>query len=193
MYDAVCLASGGLDSSLCLHLLKQNNISALPVFINYGQLNLDREFSALQRNCRSGKFSQPVYVDLSGFGAVIKTGLTDRSLRVFEDAFTPNRNLLFLTVAGAVAYSRGVTNIVLGLLSERTVIFPDQTDAFLATAREALLSSLGSRMEIHCPLRDMTKADVVCLAREMGIANVYSCHAGTEAPCGKCIACLEYQ
>lgn len=40
MYDAVCLASGGLDSIVCLHLLRKQGIKALPVFINYGQRNL---------------------------------------------------------------------------------------------------------------------------------------------------------
>jgi tRNA U34 2-thiouridine synthase MnmA/TrmU len=47
MYDAVCLTSGGLDSMVCLHLLRERGIEALPVFINYGQRNLTREFGAL--------------------------------------------------------------------------------------------------------------------------------------------------
>jgi 7-cyano-7-deazaguanine synthase len=45
---------------------------------------------------------------------------------------------------------------------------------------------------VHCPLRDMTKRDVVELARSRGISDFYFCHSGTEIPCGKCIACLEY-
>jgi 7-cyano-7-deazaguanine synthase len=92
-----------------------------------------------------------------------------------------------------VASTRGVRNIVIGLLSERTVIFPDQTDRFLRATEAALTECLGNQIQIHCPLRDMTKADVIRLARERGISGSYSCHSGTEKPCGKCIACLEYR
>jgi 7-cyano-7-deazaguanine synthase len=192
MYDAVCLASGGLDSTLCLNLLRESNIRALPIYINYGQRNHEREWGALSAACAFHRFAEPVYFDFSCFGQIIRSGLTDATLRVNEDAFTPTRNLLFLVLGGAVAYSKGVRNIVLGFLSERTAIFPDQTDRFIRTAEVALTESLGVQIAVHCPLRDMTKQDVVKLAREKGISSFYSCHSGTEEPCGKCIACLEY-
>jgi 7-cyano-7-deazaguanine synthase len=192
MYDAGCLSSGGLDSSVCLHLLRERRLNALPLYINYGQLNYDREWGALVAACAAHRFPQPVVFDFSSFGKIVRSGLTDKKLRINEDAFTPTRNLLFIVLAAAVAYSRGVANIVIGLLAERTTIFPDQSDRFLRTAEAALLESLGVQIAIHCPLRDMTKQDVVSLARARSIANFYSCHSGTEVPCGKCIACREY-
>jgi 7-cyano-7-deazaguanine synthase len=91
-----------------------------------------------------------------------------------------------------VAYAKGIPNIAVGLLAERTAIFPDQSDQFLNIAEEALKASLGAKIGIHAPLRDFTKKDVVEIAYQRKIANFYSCHAGTEVPCGKCIACLEY-
>lgn len=192
MYDAICLSSGGLDSTVCLHLLRENGVNALPVYVNYGQRNHRREWGALSAACEFNRFPQPISFDFSSFGTIIKSGLTNSTLRVNEHAFTPTRNLLFVVLAGAVAYSKGVRNIVLGFLSERTAIFPDQTDRFLKAAQLALTESLGSEIEIYCPLRDMTKQDVLVLARSRGISDFYSCHAGTEVPCGKCIACLEY-
>jgi 7-cyano-7-deazaguanine synthase len=192
VYDAVCLASGGLDSIVCLHLLRRQGIKALPVFINYGQRNLGKELGALLRNLKSAKFPGPVIVDISGFGKIIRTGLTDRKKRVLEDAFTPNRNLLFLTVGASVAFSRGVSSVILGFLSEKTAIFPDQSDTFLAVAKDAIRESLGTELQIVCPLRDMVKSDVVSLASQLRIKGAYSCHSGTAKPCGRCIACLEY-
>lgn len=192
MYDAVCLASGGLDSIVCLHLLRKQGIKTLPIFINYGQRNLQQEFRSLTTNLRESKFSRPVVVDVSGFGKVVKTGLTDSTKRVLEDAFTPNRNLLFLVLAASVAYSRGISAIVLGYLSEKTAIFPDQTDRFLSVASDAIKESLGAEMSIVCPLREMSKRDVVRLSKKIGIKRSYSCHSGTSRPCGRCIACLEY-
>jgi 7-cyano-7-deazaguanine synthase len=192
MYDAVCLASGGLDSVVCLHLLRKQGIRALPVFVNYGQRNLKKEFASLAANLKAAKFPRPVVVNVSGFGKVIKTGLTDRRKRVLEDAFTPNRNLLFLLLAASVAFSRGISFIVLGFLSEKTAIFPDQSDRFLSAARDAIRESLGAELTIVCPLREMAKSDVVRLSKTLGIVRAYSCHSGTAKPCGKCIACLEY-
>jgi 7-cyano-7-deazaguanine synthase len=192
MYDTVCLSSGGLDSTVCLHLLRERGVSALPVYINYGQRNHEREWGALSGACASYRFPKPVRFDFSSFGTIIKSGLTNATLRVNDDAFTPTRNLLFLVLGGAVASSKGIRNIVVGFLSERTAIFPDQTDRFLRATEVALAESLGTQIEIHCPLRDMTKQDVLRLARARGISEFYSCHSGTEVPCGKCIACLEY-
>jgi 7-cyano-7-deazaguanine synthase len=192
MYDAVCLASGGLDSTLCLHLLRERGVSALPVYLNYGQRNHAREWGALAAACAFNRFPEPIQFEFPSFGSIIKSGLTDRNLRVYEDAFTPTRNLLFLVLGAAIAHSKGVRNIVLGLLAERTTIFPDQSDRFLDAAAHALTESLGVPVHVHCPLRDLTKQDVLKLARSKGISDFYYCHSGTEEPCGKCIACLEY-
>jgi len=193
MYDAVCLASGGLDSTLCLHLLREQGLEALPLYVNYGQRNHSREWASLSAACAVNKFPNPVQFDFSSFGRVIRSGLTDRRLRVNEDAFTPTRNLLFLVLAGAVGSSKGINNIVIGLLSERTAIFPDQSDRFLRITEGALSESLGAQMRIYCPLRDLTKREVLKLARARGISRFYSCHSGKREPCGRCIACLEYK
>jgi 7-cyano-7-deazaguanine synthase len=160
--------------------------------VNYGQKNLERELGSLIRNTHEQNFFEPVVIDISGFGKVIRTGLTDPNKKVFEEAFTPNRNLLFLTLGASVAFSKGASSLVVGLLSERSAIFPDQTDRFLSAAQSAIGESLGVAIRIVCPLRDMVKDDVVRLSDELGIKHSYSCHSGTPEPCGKCIACLEY-
>src|ERR1700684_2955304 len=193
MYDDVCLASGGLDSTLCLHLARERGLRALPLYVNYGQRNHKREWGSLSAACVANKFPKPIQFRFSSFGAVIKSGLTDPKLRVNEDAFTPTRNLLFLVLAGALASSKGIGNIIIGLLAERTTIFPDQSDRFLRATELVLTESLGTQVQIHCPLRDLTKRDVVKLARARGISEFYSCLSGTKRPCGKCIACLEYK
>jgi 7-cyano-7-deazaguanine synthase len=192
MRDAVCLASGGLDSSVCLALLTQQGLNPLPIFIDYGQLNCEAEFRALIHNCSVLGVDEPIRLDLSSFGRTLSTGLTDATKHIVDDAFTPCRNLLFIVTAAAIAYKHGSQRIVMGLLSEATCIFPDQTDKFIAAAENAISVSLGVNMKIVVPLREMTKQDVVKLATEIQLDTYYSCHAGGVEPCGKCIACLEY-
>ena len=191
MYDVVCLASGGLDSVVCLKLFQQQGLTALPVFINYGQRNYEDEFASLVANCSMHQFRPPQVFDLRSFGENVETGLTSEAKHVVDDAFTPNRNLFFLTVASSIAYHKGCTTVALGFLSADTAIFPDQSDVFLDAAQSLISLSLGTAMKIVCPLRDLTKGDVVALADKIGITRHYSCHAGG-VPCGKCIACLEY-
>lgn len=191
MFDVVCLASGGLDSSVCLKLFQQQGLSALPVFINYGQRNLEFELASLQANCQEHQFHPPVIFQFPSFGNNIATGLTSDKKHVVEDAFTPNRNLMFLTIAAGLAYDRGCDTVALGFLTADSVIFPDQTDSFLEAAESMLSISLGVTMKVVCPLRDMSKQDVVRIAKEVGIDRHYSCHIGG-VPCGQCIACLEY-
>jgi 7-cyano-7-deazaguanine synthase len=175
-----------------MHLLCRNGVSFLPLHIDYGQRNAAREFAALQKGCVSAGFPSPTVMNFQSFGSHIQTGLTDTSLDVFQDAFTPNRNLLFLTLASSLAYQHLVSRIVLGFLSEDTAIFPDQTNEFLQAAERVLLTSLGRPIEIVSPLRGLRKADVVKLAEQFQVTTYYSCHSGTMEPCGRCIACLEY-
>ncbi len=165
---------------------------ALPLFIDYGQRNKQQEFTSLERNAELGGFPRPIVMDVAGFGSVVRTGLTDPSKRVLEDAFTPNRNLLFLILAASVGHTRGVSTTVMGFLSEATAIFPDQTNSFLRAAKFAITESLGVEHEIILPLRDFTKSKVVELSKQLGVVSAYSCHVGGDQPCGKCIACLEY-
>ena len=131
-------------------------------------------------------------MDVAGFGDAIRTGLTDPERAVFEEAFTPGRNLLFLTLACSLAHTKGARTIVMGLCPRRQQSFPDQSERFLRAAERALSEAIGRDLSVVCPLREFSKADVVRLAADLGISRDHSCHAGTEVPCGKCIACLEY-
>lgn len=161
--------------------------------MNYGQINGARELASLRQACADLSIGSPLELNLSDFGRVVKSGLTDAGLHIVDDAFTPGRNLLFIVAAAAVANARGINRIVLGLLSEETIIFPDQSDEFLSVAGKAIEVSLGVQMEILTPLRDYRKTDVVNLAKKLQVKEYYSCHAGTVPPCGVCIACREYE
>lgn len=183
--------SGGLDSGLAASIARSEGIEVIPVFIDYGQLARDRELAACRRICSNLGLAEPLVVDVGGFGRSIPSGLTDARLRVNEDAFLPGRNLLFLLTGAAIAYHRSASGVVIGLLDERARLFPDQSKEFLGKAEELLTFALGRPIRVVAPLIDMTKAQVMDLAAERGLTGSYSCHAGTELPCGRCVSCLE--
>ncbi len=189
----VTLVSGGLDSVLVAKLAQEEGLQQYPLFVDYGQRSRDRELAACRRAMIDLNLPEPKLADLSGFGALIRSGLTDPNLHIVDDAFTPGRNMLFLLTAAAYAYQVGADTVSIGLLHESTHLFPDQTSAFLHDAEGLISSCMGKSIRVLAPLADFHKADVVALARHKGIENTYSCHIGGEKACGECIACNEYK
>lgn len=188
----VTLVSGGLDSTVMAVLAHQEHMVQHPLFIDYGQLGRERELNACRANFKRYHLPEPTVLNLSGFGACFPSGLTAPHKRVFEDAFLPCRNLMFLTAGAAHAYQCNASSVAIGLLSEAVSIFPDQTRAFVEETSALLARSLGYAIKVTAPLMNFTKADIVAMAKELNITSTYSCHAGTETPCGICVACREY-
>lgn len=188
----VNLVSGGLDSTLIGAMTKEEGLQQFPLFIDYGQRAAHREWATCQSVHHQLGLPIPVRMDLSGYGALISTGLTRESLDIKMDAFTPGRNFMFLLMGAAYAHQVGATSISIGLLSEKFSLFPDQRADFIVQAEKTLTLALGHRIGVVTPLFDFSKADVVQMARQKGIVGTYSCHAGSETPCGKCISCLEF-
>ena len=136
---------------------------------------------------------EPAVAELDGYGRLIRSGLTDSSLHVLKDAFTPGRNMLFLLTAAAHAVQREADAVSIGLLHEDTALFPDQTSHFLQQAEAMISLCMGRGIRVLAPLAQFHKQDVVALAAEKGISGTYSCHMGAEDPCGACIACNEFK
>lgn len=162
------------------------------VFVDYGQLNVEKEYSSAVNHCKRFALQQPVRINMAGYGQVITSGLTDRNKHIIDEAFLPGRNMLLLLTASSYAVQNDCSAVSIGLLDERTVLFPDQTDDFLASAEHTITKALGKSIEIIAPLRAFTKQDVINMAKEKGISNTYSCHSGKQDPCGKCISCKEF-
>lgn len=188
----VTLVSGGLDSTVMSLLIREEGIEQAPVFVNYGQINLERERGACLRNFARLGLPAPRVIDIPGYGAAFRSGLTDSGQDLVRDAFLPGRNMLFLLCAAATAHEVKAEAIAIGLLDERLSLFPDQRRTFLDAAKLVLQETLGRPVDILTPLMSFRKPEVLAIAKERGIDGTYSCHAGTLPPCGKCIACREY-
>lgn len=187
----VVLVSGGIDSTVMTVLAKEGGINPHPLFIDYGQRSVEKEWGACVTLMHQYGVHQPVRMNLSGYGQVVPSGLTRNELRVNEDAFLPGRNLLFLLAGAAYAYGVRANAVAIGLLDEAAHIFPDQTSAFLRAAEATIETALGRRVTLVAPLLGLSKAEVIALALKRGISGTYSCHMGGEDPCGKCISCRE--
>jgi len=189
----ISLVSGGLDSTVMAQLIHEEGHEQIPLFVDYGQINLESEKRACLANFLRLSLPTPKTISLPEYGAFFSSGLTDRAKRIVEDAFLPGRNLLFLLLAAALAYEESADSIAVGFLDESLSLFPDQRRDFADNAEVILSQVMRRPLKVLTPLISLGKAEVLAIARERGISNTYSCHAGAAIPCGNCIACMEYK
>ncbi len=189
----ITLLSGGLDSSLMSILIKERQIKQFPLFINYGQLNFNQEYSSAVSHCEEFDLGKLEMLDIKNYGMLIESGITNPKLDVITDAFLPGRNFLFILIATSYAYKMNANKISIGFLNEETSLFPDQSDDFLISVENTISKAYARKIEIITPLRNFYKKDVVSLAKKKGLTKYYSCHKGNEKPCGNCISCNEYK
>jgi len=187
----VTLVSGGLDSTLMAIMAQEEGLAQFPLFIDYGQICRNQEWNACLTVHSKFGLPRPVMMNLRGFGQLIPSGLTKHGMRVNEDAFLPGRNLLFLLAGCAYAYKTKSNAVAIGLLSEESHLFPDQTSGFVKSTEALIDLAMGYDIRIITPLMSFTKHDVLEMAKKKGIDGTYSCHAGTIPPCGVCVSCQE--
>ncbi len=187
----VTLVSGGLDSTLMSLMAHEEGIVLSPLFIDYGQLGSTREWTACKLLHERHGLPPVTRMDISGFGKVVPSGITNTAMRINEDAFLPGRNLLLLLCGAAYAYKVQADGVAIGLLNPEDSLFPDQTADFLRKTESMIETAMKKRIVVLAPLIEFTKADVLSLAKERGLRDTYSCHAGGDEPCGKCVACIE--
>jgi 7-cyano-7-deazaguanine synthase len=187
----VTLVSGGLDSTLMSLMAHEEGVVLAPLFIDYGQLGSAREWTACKLLHERHGLPLVTQMDVSGFGKVVPSGITNTAMRINEDAFLPGRNLLLLLCGAAYAYSIRADGVAIGLLNPENRLFPDQSANFLRKTEDMIEAAMKKRIAVLAPLIALTKADVIALAKTRGLRDTYSCHAGGDEPCGKCVACIE--
>jgi 7-cyano-7-deazaguanine synthase len=131
------------------------------------------------------------------------SALTDSSIKInsahkkaenLPASFVPGRNILFLTVAAAYAYERGIDNIVTGVCQTDYSGYPDCRDTTIKAVQVALSLGLEKDIVIHTPLMWLTKAETVKLAMDLkgcwkALSYSHTCYEGLFPPCGQCSAC----
>ena len=129
----VVLSSGGIDSSVILQQLQRKGHKVFPLFVDYGQLASEKEWASCKKICDYLKLV-PERIDTHDFGRIAPSGLTTKDLDIQKKAFTPTRNLFFLTLGAAYGYDKGAYVVATGILANP--IFPDQTTDFLAQTQK---------------------------------------------------------
>ena len=200
---ALVVLSGGQDSTTCLYWALQRfgagNVSA--VTFDYGQrhrveLDSARTIAAMAQVTHT-------LLPIDTFAAIGGNALTDQSIAPqtehtehateLPNTFVPGRNLIFLTFAAALAYTRGIQHSVTGVAQTDYSGYPDCRENTLKALELSLRLGMDAPVTLHAPLMYMSKAETVELARQVGampaLAYSHTCYNGAVPPCGQCDSC----
>ena len=222
---ALVLFSGGQDSTTCLALALSKYQRVETIAFDYRQrhrVELDARLQVLAELRQqfpqwAGKLGDDHLLDLAVLGEVSDTSLTrDTAFKMEQsglpNTFVPGRNLLFLTLAAAVAYRRDLQVLVTGVCETDFSGYPDCRDDTMKAMQLALSLGMDKRFLIDTPLMWIDKAATWAMAHDLGeqsglpgggdalvqliIEHTHTCYLGDRAQrhlwgygCGTCPAC----
>ena len=210
--------SGGQDSTACLAWALARYARVETVAFDYGQRHV------VELQCRlevlaqirsqfpewAHKLGQDHLLPIPVLGAISETSLTrDKAIEMessgLPNAFVPGRNLLFLTLAAALAYRRDLRHLVTGVCETDYSGYPDCRNATMLAMQQALNLGMEADFEIDTPLMWLNKAQTWQLAQDLGGAalvelirhDTHSCYLGDHTQlhdwgygCATCPACV---
>lgn len=169
----ILLYSGGLDSFIAYHLLREDGTLWQPVYVDMGTRYSDKELAALDAT-----LVPYIVLHLKDLGAYEQ-----------ENAFLPQRNLMLLSyVQGAMNADRIALAAVRGEYSR------DKHKHFFEKASELLSYTAGKPVECFSPLLRMTKTQALRTYIKHGhsverLATTVSCYDARHRACGACMSC----
>jgi 7-cyano-7-deazaguanine synthase len=213
---ALVLFSGGQDSATCLAWALDRFERVETVGFDYGQrhrVELDCRATVRERLAGlkpewAARLGEDHLLDLPVLGRISDTALTREAEIALRDdslpnTFVPGRNLLFFTLAAALAYRRGLTRLVGGMCETDYSGYPDCRADTLEALETAINLGMAAHFVLQAPLMRLGKAATWAMAEDLGgpelveiiRTETHSCYRGHRARhpwghgCGDCPAC----
>ena len=213
---ALVLLSGGQDSATCLAWALTRYAEVETLGFDYGQrhrVELDcreRLCTGLQAMAWPGRLGPDHLLTVDVLAQLGGSAMTDEVTIAMQadglpNTFVPGRNLLFFTLAAALAYRRGLDVLVGGMSETDYSGYPDCRDNTLKALQVALSLGVDRRLTLETPLMWLDKAATWQMAQDLGGAALvelirrdsHSCYLGERGRlhawghgCGHCPACV---
>jgi 7-cyano-7-deazaguanine synthase len=206
--NAVVLLSGGLDSTTCLALAKQQGFTPVCLCIDYGQRHaVELERARNVARTMGATDVRTVKLSLREIGGsaltadidVPKDRPADEMSHGIPVTYVPARNTIFLGLALGLAEVVGARDIFIGVNAVDYSGYPDCRPEFIKAFESlaALATRVGvegGRFTIHAPLSGMTKAEIIKAGVAAGVdyGLTHSCYDpdAQGRACGRCDSCL---
>jgi 7-cyano-7-deazaguanine synthase len=202
---SIAIVSGGMDSTVLAYDLADRGHTLHLLSFDYGQ----RHAVELDHAARTAGHLKARWdvIDLTSITALLTgSALTDPTVDVPDGHYAadnmaatvvPNRNLMMLSVAAAVAVAEDATTVATAVHAGDHPVYPDCRPQFIAAASSAV--RLGNEghghpdLEIVAPYAGITKADIAAIGHRLNVpwTETWSCYKGGTIHCGTCGTCCE--
>ncbi|RUM61669.1 MAG: 7-cyano-7-deazaguanine synthase QueC [Sulfurimonas sp.] len=198
---AVCIMSGGMDSTLAAYLMRDEGYDIIGVHFSYAQRTQKKEYASFHAICQNLHIKTRYALPLDFFGMIGASALIDTNIAVptggieagVPATYVPFRNGIFLSIATAIAEKENAEVLSIGVVEEDSSGYPDCTKAFIESMTQSI--NLGTkertRLRIATPLVNLTKEEIVTwsLQREVPLHLTWSCYQNETLACGVCDSC----
>jgi len=199
---AVVLASGGLDSAVCLaEAARQFEVALL--HINYGQRTEARELRAFQELADHYGITRRLVADISYLKEIGGSSLLDEGMQVetglptadagIPSTYVPFRNAHILCVGVSWAEVIGAEALFIGVVEEDSSGYPDCREEFYRLFAAAVDAGTkpDTNIAIRTPLIGLDKEAIVRRGIELDVPLelTWSCYTDSEEACGVCESC----
>jgi 7-cyano-7-deazaguanine synthase len=202
----VALLSGGLDSVVNLKCAVDQGQVELALTFDYGQIAFGNERKAASV-CAERVGIPHQIVGLSWYKGLAmnpvvgqgkirsnRTVLAVDRAELLKEAWIPNRNCVFLSIAAAFAEALDADGVLIGLNRDEAEVFPDNSEVFMDRMTRVLELSTLSGVKIMSYTAGLRKKEIVELGVRIGapLDLIYSCYCESEDQrmCGVCQSCL---
>lgn len=204
MTKTVAIVSGGMDSVTLAHYLADLGHDLHLLSIDYGQRH-NKEILFAER-CAANLNAKHHTIDMRSITNLISSSslTSDQEVpdghyaeQTMKATVVPNRNMMMLSIATAVAISEGAQYVATGVHGGDHFIYPDCRHEFIVSASAALLiGNVGFGDGFAGILAPFIHKDKAWVAREGDRLNVswtdtWSCYKGGVNHCGRCGTCVE--
>ena len=198
---AICILSGGMDSSLTSYIAKSKGYEIIALHFNYRQKTEQKEEEAFYKIANSLR-AKTVVIDLDFFKTIGGSALVDSAISVPTDGikegvvpttYVPFRNGIFLSIATSIAEKEKAEAIFIGVVEEDSSGYPDCTDSYIQSMQKSI--NLGTKKEtniaIKTPLIHLKKEDIVkeSVKYQVPLEYTWSCYKNSIRACGVCDSC----
>ncbi len=198
--SGIALISGGLDSTLALHLAVKKKRCSLALTFDYGQVSGKKELLASRKICKKYGIKH-IVIKLPFLKKISKkSGLISGKIPSIENpseetaraVWIPNRNGLFANVAACFCDAMNLRWVIMGLNREEGMSFPDNSESFVQKMNELWTFSTLARPKLWAPLIDKTKEEILKTAIEekIDLSYIWVCYKVGKKHCGICESCF---
>jgi len=202
MMKAVCLLSGGMDSSTLAYMAKSRGYEILALHLNYGQRTERKEQKCAKKIASLLDAEAFVEINLDYFTKFGASSLTDDKIAVEEfdpgreqmpNTYVPFRNANLLSIATSFAEAKGADALFIGVQSLDYSGYPDCRPQFIEAFQRVI--DLGTKettkITLFTPFITMTKTDILNEGIRLGVPYecTWSCYRNEEKACGTCGSC----